>query len=74
MLPTVVNNELEFIIEEELETIAAEEIRFAKEFESIIKEEIEVTAAEQLEIAWLYFNSCECSSKIEALQKELNIK
>ena len=51
LLSTVVNNELEFIIEEELEMIAAEEIRFAKEFESIIKEEIEVTAAEQLEIA-----------------------
>ena len=56
-------------MKEELELIAAKEIRIAKEFKSIIK--IEVIETEQLEIAWQHFKSFKCSNKIEALQKEL---
>ena len=56
-------------MKEELELIAAEEIRIAKEFKLIIK--IEVIETEQLEIAWQYLKSFKCSNKIEAPRKEL---
>ena len=74
LLPAVVNKELDIIIQEELEVIAAEEIEMAKEFELLIKAEVELIAAEQIEIARQYYkpSSCNCSSEIETLQKELS--
>ena len=70
----MVNKELDIIIQEELEVIAAEEIEMAKEFELLIKAEVELIAAEQIEIARQYYkpSSCNCSSEIETLQKELS--
>ncbi|XP_065894965.1 uncharacterized protein [Dysidea avara] len=55
-------------IEELLPTLVAEEVQV------IVAEEIRLVATEQIEIARQYFrpvDSCECSSKIESLQKEL---
>jgi len=52
----------------------------ANETDLIIKEEIKLIVTEQIEIAWQYFKPksvaeevavCSCSSKVEALQKEL---
>ena len=51
-----------------LPTLVAEEVQV------IVAEEVRLVATEQIEIARQYFrpvDSCECSSKIESLQKEL---
>ena len=56
LLPTVVTNEIHFVINKELESIATEQIE---------------TAMEYFTSPPVHPTSCECSSKIKSLEKEL---